>query len=125
MRILLIDDELGVTENLELYLERNHTVQAMHDFETRAEVESRLNRFNPDGVILDFEMPGLAYNGDTLFAWIRDWNEDVRIVFYTRYAQVAALRREMLNAGAQESEVIFKNEVANDIALLLRALGED
>lgn len=120
MRILLIDDDYSIIENLTLFLE-----QAFYAVESRTWVGSKedlkvfLEEFQPHGVILDF---GMDPPGIEICEWVREWNQNMPIVFYTSYGQNDDYRDQM-QVHVQDNQIILKREVGKDIESLLRALG--
>jgi two-component SAPR family response regulator len=126
VRVLLIDDDFSVVENLDLYLSRLfHTVEFRSWIEGQEELDSLLESFRPQGVILDFGMSPL---GTEIYDWIKQWTllkkeVLVPIVFYTSYANSPEYRKDMMDVGAREDQIIEKREVGLDISVLLRALG--
>ncbi len=121
MRILLIDDDPVVTENLAIYLEDEfHTIEKLHYVRQADDLEKILESFQPEGIVLDLEIPPAG--GQDIYAWIRSWSEEVRIVFYTRYAQSPDRRTKMLEVGATEEEIYLKREVGQDARELLSGL---
>ena len=126
MRVLLIDDDVSVVENLALYLSRSfHTVELRSWIEGRTALIEILKNFQPQGVILDF---GMSPSGTDIYDWIKSWTKEVTqplvpIVFYTSYANSPEYRRDMTAVGAREDQIIEKREVGLDVPVLLRALG--
>lgn len=121
MRILLIDDDPVVTENLAIYLEDEfHTIEKLHFVRLPEDLEKVLDSFQPEGIVLDFEIPPTG--GQEIYGWIRGWSDEVRIVFYTRYAQSPDRRAKMLAVGATEQEIYLKREVGQDARELLSYL---
>lgn len=121
MRILLIDDDVTVTENLKIFLERSfHTVESLTWVESQQMLSEFLAGFRPQGVILDY---GMNPSGTVIYRWIREWHEVIPIAFYTSYAQSPEYLKEMRETGARPNQIIEKSEVGMDIAPLLRALG--
>lgn len=125
MRILLIDDEPGVTENLVEYLEEDHQVEVMNHVVDEKHLQQSLEEFRPEAAILDYDM---VPNGFALYGWIAAWRarepqrSSIQIVFYTKYAGSPWHREKMLEAGAQENQIVPKVEAADDVARLLRVL---
>ena len=126
MRVLLIDDDFGVGENLELYLSRLfHTVEFRSWIEGQEEIVALMEEFRPQGVILDF---GMSPSGTEIYTWITHWAQQkeqplVPIVFYTSYANSPEYRKEMIEVGAREDQIIEKKEIGLDAPVILRALG--
>ena len=119
MRILLIDDDVTVTDNLKLFLEHSyHTVEALTGIDGREMLEDLLDSFLPQGVILDY---GMSPSGVEIYRWIRQWKE-IPVAFYTSYARSQVHLREMIEAGARIDQIIEKSEVGLDISALLKAL---
>lgn len=120
MRILLIDDDVTVTDNLKIFLEHSfHTVESLTWIDGREMLQGFLDNFLPHGVILDY---GMNPPGTEIYRWIREWREGVPIAFYTSYAQSPEYLRAMREAGARLDQIIEKSEVGLDISALLRAL---
>ncbi len=120
MRIFLIDDEPGVTDNLALYIERQyHTVETLSWVENEELFRGHLERFNPQGVVLDFDM---VPSGHEIYGWIREWNPKIPIVFYTKYARSLEHQKKMIEAGATLAHIIQKQEAGSDFPILLQAL---
>ena len=121
MRILLIDDDPAVTDILFEYLERQYlTPFSLNFFRSREDFDKQVQDFAPEGVILDFEMPG--HDGCEVYTWIKAWNASVPIVFYTQYARSAEKTRRMREAGAKPGEIVQKQEVGSDMKSLLNIL---
>ena len=121
MRILIVDDEPVVTDDLSLYLERKaHQVEVLNYVQGKEHLQRVVDRFNPEGVILDYDM---VPRGFTLYAWIRERRVSVSIVFYTKYAEAPWHRAKMLEVGAMGEHIVEKSEIGNDLSPLLRALA--
>lgn len=125
MRVLLIDDDVSVVENLKLYLSHDfHTVEFRSWIGGQSDLVGILEIFRPQAVILDF---GMSPSGTEIYAWIKEWIEQgslppLPIVFYTSYANSPEYKSEMTTVGAREDQIIEKREVGLDIPVLLRAL---
>lgn len=120
MHILVIDDEETIVDGLMLTLRRqHHTTTILRDVDEQPAFVARLEKIQPDGVILDF---GMEREGDKVYGWIKAWRRSVKVVFYTCYANTEGLRQKMLAAGASEREIVRKTEVGNDIRELLMVL---
>jgi len=119
MRILLIDDDVTVTDNLRIFLEHGfHTVESLTWIDGPEVLRDFLDDFRPQGVILDY---GMSPSGTEIYRWIREWKE-IPIAFYTSYAKSQEHMRAMREAGARLHQIIEKSEVGLDISTLLRAL---
>lgn len=120
MRILLIDDEPGVTENLVEYLEDDlHHVEVLNYLGDEEHLRQTLQEFRPEGVILDYDM---APSGAVVYEWIKRWEPSTPVIFYTKYATSPHQRTRMIEAGASESRILPKVEAADDVQRLIRAL---
>ncbi|HET8797592.1 MAG TPA: response regulator [Thermoanaerobaculia bacterium] len=121
MHILLIDDEVGVLTNLGIYLRvERHTSAEIRRIADKEHLHRQLEAIRPHAVILDF---GMGHDGDTVYSWIREWNHDIPIVFYTCYAESPAHHARMRSAGAKDREIIAKREVGTDLRDLLAVLA--
>jgi CheY-like chemotaxis protein len=126
MHILLIDDEGPLVDVLatRLLVAAHHTSDTIYIVEDEESLKGQLEQFQPEAVILDFGMDGEGESeGDTVYRWIRKWRRDIKIIFYTCYAETAEPRAKMLAAGATEREIVRKNGVGNDIPQLLMVLA--
>ena len=108
MRILIVDDEEIVIENLTCFLNaRGHTVSGMTWIDVN-QLQRQLDELEPWGVILDFEM---ATPGDVVFRRLREWRAHLPIVFYTKYALSPDRRIIMEGLGAKDNHIIPKKEI--------------
>lgn len=121
MHILLIDDEGPLVDALALRLRTvaHHTTSVIYEVEDEASLIQQLQELKPEAVILDF---GMDQEGDQLYRWIKKERKDVKIAFWTCYADSAELRKLMLAAGAADREIVKKNSVGNDMPQLLMVL---
>ncbi len=121
MRILLIDDEPGVTENLVEYIEDgSHRTEVLNWMDREGDrLREMLEEFRPEGAVLDFDM---VPSGVTVYGWIKDWSKAISVVFYTKYAGSPHHQVRMIDAGANPSEIVRKTEVGDDVPRLLNAL---
>lgn len=121
MHILLIDDEGPLVDALAIRLRvaARHTATVIYEVEDKDWLSAQLREIQPEAVILDF---GMDSEGDTVYGWIKEWKRDVKIVFYTCYADTAEPRAKMLAVGATEREIVRKTGVGNDMSQLLMVL---
>lgn len=118
MRILLIDDEVPVTDLLTIYLrQKGHTPRSINWMKGEETLRELLDEFQPNGVILDYEM---VPSGLEIFGWVRSWDENTPIVFYTKYSESPPHQKQMKDVGADS--IIAKREAARDVLVLLDAL---
>jgi CheY-like chemotaxis protein len=111
-KILLIDDEPAVHESARRILgdtvELGEPITAV---KSREMLFRELTQQNPDGIILDLDIhPG----GTQIYKWIREWNENIPIVFYTRHADTGKKIQEMLDVGATFEDIFIKKESVRD-----------
>ena len=95
--VLLIEDEEQLARNVRLYLERKgFDVRVAPSAEKGLEL---LNRFRPEAIVLDFNLPGM--NGLEALARIRQHDRDVIVVMMTGHGseQVAV---DAMKAGAYD-----------------------
>jgi DNA-binding NarL/FixJ family response regulator len=120
MHILVIDDEINVVETMAVYIRGNyHTCTPLSHVEGEMALRDVLSKTQPDGVIVDYGMP---VEGAEVYRWIKTWNDGVKVVFYTSYANTP-MKLKMLEAGASEREIVEKREIASDIGRLLAVLS--
>ncbi len=121
MRILIIDDDLKTIEGLELRFKRSHHTLEWRTFiEDEKTLRETLESFDPDGIVVDFQMPRTS--GGEVYRWIRHWREDVPVVFYTKYGLSPDVRLKMNQAGAPAHMIVSKSSVGRDAGLLLKLL---
>lgn len=125
MHILIIDDEIRVTNNLTMYLKcHNHTCMELTGTSTEELLHAYLRQNSPEAVILDF---GMLPRGDVIYGWIKNWEQasqkTTKIIFYTNYAESTAEHQHMITAGATTDEIILKREVGSDVVKILRVLS--
>jgi DNA-binding NtrC family response regulator len=73
--ILIVDDEEGARESLEVILEDHYDVEAVEDgIEALARIQTR----SFDVVLLDVNMPKV--NGLEVLKWIKDHNDDIEVI---------------------------------------------
>lgn len=100
-RLLLIDDEPGVTDFIQ-------TVAAEQDFEVRTanrptDFMETFKKFPPSAIILDLAMPGI--DGIELLRWLADQHSPARIVI------VSGFDRRVLEAARHLGEASGLNIV--------------
>lgn len=121
MRILLVDDEVVLTDSLKVFLSRGkHTVEILNYVAGKEAFDRYLEDFSPHGIILDYEMQP---RGVELYTWVRRWSGEVPIVFYTKHALGPEHVLEMRDIGATPEQIVLKQEAGTDVPLLLKALG--
>jgi CheY-like chemotaxis protein len=119
-RILLIEDEPAVHESAGRIL--GDTVEVgkpITAVKSREMLLRELTHQNPDGIILDLEVPP---SGTLIYKWIREWNKNVPIVFYTRHANTQRRLKEMLDVGAALEDIFDKKESVTDLQDMLNRI---
>lgn len=82
--ILMIDDDQDLNEIVGMYL--NECGMDFRSISLAYLWQSELDKKIPDLIILDIEMPGI--NGFELCTQIREFNEDIPIIFLTNHFEV-------------------------------------
>jgi len=117
--VLVIDDEEILAKNICLYLTR-------HGYEARAassgeEGLATLDRFNPDLVLLDIQLPGL--DGLDVLRRIRATACHIKVVMMTAHGGVS-IAVEAMKAGAYD--YLTKPLALSELKLLLdKAIGQE
>lgn len=88
MRIILVDDEPVILEDLKAMLEGYKNIEMAASYTESAEVIEELDKTKPDCAILDIEMAGM--NGIDLAEKLISVNPDIEVVFVTAYNNYAA-----------------------------------
>lgn len=87
MKLIIVDDELLLIENLKESIDKLPFVESLHSF-TSPKAALEYVASNPvDTAILDIEMPGMT--GLALADSIHSLNSDINIIFLTSYSQYA------------------------------------
>lgn len=121
MRILIIDDDIKVIQNLEIYFQRaHHTLEWRTFVENEDSLRKTLEAFEPTGVVVDYEMPN--HKGAEVYRWIRNWDDTVPIVFYSRYGEDPDITLRMREAGASGRFTMMKSNAGRDAGRLLMLL---
>jgi DNA-binding NtrC family response regulator len=117
--ILIIEDETRLAKNIRAYLELNgFTAQVTGSAE---EGLGLLGKLTPDGVLLDFQLPGM--NGLEVVARIREVDPRIKTIMMTGYGSIE-LAVEAMRAGAYD--FLTKPLSLAKLKLLLdRAIGDE
>lgn len=96
-KIVVIDDETGVTELMKRTFEDN-------DYEIRCENDSvkgleLIQKTNPDVVLLDIKMP--AMDGMEILSHIKDFNSKINVIMITGYGSLESAM-EAMKMGAYD-----------------------
>lgn len=83
LKAIIVDDELDAIEILRSILTDTGKVEVLAEITDVFKVEAALNRLPADVLFLDIEMPG--NNGLNLLENIREYNQDIKVVFVTAY----------------------------------------
>lgn len=118
-RVLIIDDEETLARNIRTYLTR-------HGYEARIagsgeEGLAALDSFNPDLVLLDFQLPGM--DGLEILRRIRTAARHVKVVMMTAHGGVP-VAVDAMKAGAYD--YLTKPLALSELKLLLdKAIGQN
>ncbi len=94
-RILVVDDESVVRASISNYLSKNgFDVEEAEDGESAL---ARIHEFNPQIVLLDVMMPGIA--GDEILGTIKEWKPSIEVIMVTAVTR-EELRTECHSMGA-------------------------
>jgi len=83
IKVVIADDELEAIELLRNILLDTKKVEIVDEICSPLKIESAINKYNPDILFLDIEMPGL--NGISLLENIREYNQKLAVVFVTAF----------------------------------------
>lgn len=115
--LILADDHVLFRQGLALLINERPEWRVVGEASDGDEAVALVERFNPDIVVLDVEMPGL--NGIDAAARIRGLSPGTRIVALSMYGDTHYQRR-MFDAGA--SAYVLKNEAADDLVEAVKAV---
>ena len=94
MKVLIVDDEPLARSGLKHLLAREPDVEIVAECESAEAAMAALNRYTPDLVFLDVQMPGI--DGMSMTRQLQDTGDDgPLIVFVTAFAEHAALAFEV------------------------------
>ena len=85
LRVIIADDEKESIELLRNILTDTQKVEIVAEISDPLKTESLINKYNPDLLFLDIEMPGL--NGLHLLENIREYNQKLNVVFVTAFSK--------------------------------------
>lgn len=83
LRVIIADNEKESIELMRNLLTDTQKVEIVAEISDSLKVESAVNKYNPDVLFLDIEMPGL--NGISLLENIREYNQKLAVVFVTAF----------------------------------------
>ncbi|WP_297092233.1 LytTR family DNA-binding domain-containing protein [uncultured Draconibacterium sp.] len=83
LRVIIADDGYQAISILKAILLETGKVEVVHTLQDSFKIESSVNKFNPDVLFLDIEMPGL--NGLQVVQNIREYNQELIVVFVSAY----------------------------------------
>lgn len=83
LRAIIADDEPDAIEVLRNILKDNGKVEVVKEVSNSLKIESAINRFTPDVLFLDIELPG--QNGLSLLENIRQYNQEIPVIFVSAY----------------------------------------
>ena len=84
IRVLLVDDHAVVRKGLRALLDRESSIEVTDEAEDGEEAVRAADRFHPDVILMDLEMPGIG--GIEATRRIADMHPDTRIVVLTSHA---------------------------------------
>jgi len=98
LRLLVVDDHEVVRQGLVALLDRRDGFQVVAEASDGVTCLQRVREFHPDGLIMDFSMPG---GGPLLVKAARELHPDLHIIVFSG-RQDARTRDAMLDAGANQ-----------------------
>lgn len=108
LRVIIADDEKESIELLHNILTDSQKVEIVAEISDPIKVESTVNKYNPDVLFLDIEMPGL--NGLSLLENIREYNQKLQVVFVTAFEKYVN-KAIKLNVFSYLLKPVDRNEV--------------
>lgn len=108
MRVIYVDDEKPALDNFRLTTAKIAEIEELHLFQDGEEALNYVRSNLVDVAFLDMEMPGI--HGLGLARKLKDFDENIRVVFVTAYSQYA------LDAwGVDATGYLLKPYTASDI----------
>lgn len=122
MKALIVDDEAKARNLLRVLLEENcPQIIEMQEAANVPEAVRLINRFHPDIVFLDIEMPG--YSGIQLLDFFSPEQVTFEIVFTTAYSEYA-IKAFDLNAVAYLLKPLSDDKVVQALAKAIENIGK-
>jgi DNA-binding NarL/FixJ family response regulator len=118
IRILLVDDHAILREGLRALLSYYPDVEVVGEAEDGAQAIERVERLNPDIIIMDIAMPGM--NGLEATQRIHQQYPDARVLILTQYEDQPYVL-PLLRAGA--SGYVLKRALGADLINAVRAVA--
>lgn len=117
-RIMIADDHALVREGITAFLRMNEDMEVIAEASDGIEAIEKTNRFKPDIVIMDINMPRLGGLETTLE--IKKMHPHVKVLVLTQYDDREYILR-FLKAGV--SGYLLKKAVGSDLLTALKAIG--
>ena len=117
-RILVIDDEAALGENIQRMLRLPGTAVSVYVDPARGLAEALANP--PDMVLLDVRMPGMS--GEEVFARLHEAHPGLPIVFLTAFGSVEGAVLAMRNGAFDYLQKPFKRD--DPVTCLMRIFNE-
>lgn len=117
--ILVIEDEVTLGKNVQKYLQKHHyDVRLAHD---GREGLKQFGEFNPDAVVLDYQLPGA--DGLEVLREIHQLDPQVKVIMVTAHGSVE-IAIEAIKSGAHD--YLNKPLVLSELKLVIdKAVGQD
>jgi two-component SAPR family response regulator len=86
-KVIIVEDELPNLQLIKMLLDENKNIEVIGEYLSSNKAWENIQLDKPDAVFLDIEMPGM--NGMLLAEKIKEYDENIQVVFMTAYNQYA------------------------------------
>ena len=116
--VLIVDDHALVREGIVAFLSHCDDIEVVAEASDGLEAMEKVNKFNPDVVVMDIAMPKLGGLEATIE--LKKLKPDIRILILTQYDDKEYIAR-FLKAGV--SGYLLKRAVGSDLISAIRAVN--
>ncbi|HXX58823.1 MAG TPA: response regulator transcription factor [Thermodesulfovibrionales bacterium] len=116
--VLIVDDHALVREGIVAFLKHCDDIEVVAEASDGLEAIEKVNKFNPDVVVMDIAMPKLG--GLEATVELKKMKHDIKILILTQYDDKEYIAR-FLKAGV--SGYLLKRAVGSDLISAIRAVN--
>ncbi|ERK32009.1 response regulator [Clostridium intestinale] len=116
-KVIIVEDELPNLQLIKMLLDENKNIEVIGEYLSSNKAWENIQVDKPDAVFLDIEMPGM--NGMLLAEKIKEYDENIQVVFMTAYNQYA-VEAFRINAAHYILKPISEKAIDASIERLLK-----
>ncbi|MCH3964404.1 MAG: response regulator [Clostridium sp.] len=120
MKAVVVEDEKPILKLMEMFINRNKYLEVIGGYTDSREALDGIFKLSPDVVFVDIEMPYI--NGVELAKQVKNFDEDIQIVFVTAYERYA-LQAFEVDAVNYILKPITEEDINTTVKRLLKNYG--